>query len=150
MFFVMKNLEALFFATLFCFLTMWRIVNNLIQRNWKMMQKICICFEKYCINVRNWITKYKKFAFNYNINHIESWHKISKNFYEKFASILKYFAQMCKTVMSDAKYLCRNTIKLQSNIQPNFGEILLQKHCILVVKICISKEFFDSVGKASF
>ena len=36
-------------------------------------------------------------------------------------------------------------MKLQSNIQPNFGEILLQKHCILAVKICISKEFFDSV-----
>ena len=47
--------------------------------------------------------------------------------------------------MSDTKYLCHNTIKLQSNIQPNFGEILLQKHCILAVKICISKEFFDSV-----
>ena len=52
---------------------------------------------------------------------------------------------MCKTVMSDAKYLCHNTIKLQSNIQPNFGKILLQKHCILAVKICLSKEFFDSV-----
>ena len=54
---------------------------------------------------------------------------------------------MCKTVMSNAKYLCHNTIKLQSNIQPNFGEILMQKHCILAVKICISKEFFDSVCK---
>ena len=54
---------------------------------------------------------------------------------------------MCKTVMSDAKYLCHNTIKLQSNTQPNFDEILLQKHCILAVKICISKEFFDSDTK---
>ena len=51
---------------------------------------------------------------------------------------------MCKTVMSDAKYLCHNTMKLKSIIQPNFGEILLQKHCILAVKICISQEFFDS------
>ena len=49
--------------------------------------------------------------------------------------------------MSTVKCLCRNTKKLQSNIQPNFGEILFQKHCILVVKICISKEFFDSAGK---
>ena len=48
--------------------------------------------------------------------------------------------------MSDTKYLCHNTIKLQSNIQPNFGEILLQKHCILAVKICISQEFVDSEG----
>ena len=54
---------------------------------------------------------------------------------------------MCKTVMSDAKYLCHNTITLKSIIQPNFGGILLQKHCILAVKICISQEFFDSVRK---